>query len=92
MANQASSLAVYVSDLVRNLILQHAWIDTFVKHYLDCNINVDVQIIYCGIALQQVLMQFACIMSRLINLWLPWRLTPEQLRLVNDLSCIHTLS
>lgn len=42
MANQASSLEVYVSDLVRNLILQHAWIDTFVKHYLDCNINVDV--------------------------------------------------
>lgn len=33
---------------MQNLILQHSSIDTFLKHYLDRNINVDVQNIYRG--------------------------------------------
>jgi hypothetical protein len=31
-----------VSDSLQNLILQHSSIDTFLKHYLDRNINVNV--------------------------------------------------
>jgi hypothetical protein len=38
-----------VSDLFQNLILQYSSIDTFLKHYLDRNINVDVQNIYRGL-------------------------------------------
>ncbi|KFY96390.1 hypothetical protein V500_02463 [Pseudogymnoascus sp. VKM F-4518 (FW-2643)] len=45
-----------VSDSVQNLILQHASIDTFLKHYLDRNINVDVQNIYRGLEPQKALM------------------------------------
>jgi hypothetical protein len=32
-----------VSDSLQNLILQHSSINTFLKHYLDQNINVDIQ-------------------------------------------------
>jgi hypothetical protein len=37
-----------VSDSLQNPILQHSSIDTFLKYYLDRNINVDVQNIYRG--------------------------------------------
>ncbi|KAH6661605.1 hypothetical protein B0J14DRAFT_663275 [Halenospora varia] len=37
-----------VSDSMQNLILQHSSIDMFLKHYLDRNINVDIQNIYRG--------------------------------------------
>ncbi|OAF61994.1 hypothetical protein VC83_01620 [Pseudogymnoascus destructans] len=46
-----------------NLILQHASIDTFLKTYLDRNINVDVQNIYRGLESQKALMRFACLIS-----------------------------
>jgi hypothetical protein len=80
-----------VSDSVQNLILQHSSIDTFLKHYLDRNINVDVQNIYRGQAPQRDLMRFACSMSRSIDPRRPWKLTKEQSASINDLPCIIKL-
>ena len=37
-----------VGDSMQNLILQHSSIDTFLKHYLDRRINVDLLKIYPG--------------------------------------------
>jgi hypothetical protein len=80
--------AADVSDSVQNLILQHASIDTFLKHYLDRNINVDVQNIYRGLEPQKALMRFACSMSRSIDPRRPWKLTPTQSASINNLPCI----
>ncbi|KAH6667257.1 hypothetical protein B0J14DRAFT_603092, partial [Halenospora varia] len=77
-----------VSDSLQNLILQHSSIDTFLKHYLDRNINVDVQNIYRGQAPQRDLMRFACSMSRSIDPRRPWKLTTEQSASINGLPCI----
>lgn len=80
-----------MSDSLQNLILQHSSIDTFLKHYLDRNINVDVQNIYRGLEPQTALMRFACSMSRSIDPRRPWKLTPQQSRSVNDYPCIVKL-
>ncbi|KAH8585358.1 hypothetical protein B0O99DRAFT_679450, partial [Bisporella sp. PMI_857] len=80
-----------VSDSFQNFILQHSSIDTFLKHYLDWNINVDVQNIYRGQAPQRELMRFACSMSRSIDPRRPRKLTPEQSASVNELPCIVKL-
>ena len=81
-----------VSDSLQNLILQHSSIDTFLKHYLDRNINVDVQNIYRGQAPQRDLMRFACSMSRSIDPRRPRKLTTEQSASVNGLLCIVNLN
>jgi hypothetical protein len=80
-----------VSDSLQNLILQHSSIDTFLKHYLDRNINVDVQNIYRGLEPQRALIRFACSMSRSIDPRRPWKLTPQQSRSVNHYPCIVKL-
>ncbi|OJD22468.1 hypothetical protein ACJ73_06185 [Blastomyces percursus] len=72
-----------VSDSLQNLMLQHASIDTFVKHYLDRNITADVLSIYRGLEPQKALMRLVCSMSRSIDPRRPWKLTPEQSRSVN---------
>ncbi|KKZ66102.1 hypothetical protein EMCG_08141 [[Emmonsia] crescens] len=72
-----------VSDSLQNLMLQHASIDTFLKHYLDRNITADVLSIYRGLEPQKALMRMVCSMSRSIDPRRPWRLTPEQSRSVN---------
>ena len=67
-------------------------IDTCLKHYLNQNINVDVQNIYYGHVPQRDLMRFACSMSCLINPhWLQW-LNTEQSVSVNSLPCIDKLN
>ncbi|KFY96073.1 hypothetical protein V498_02927 [Pseudogymnoascus sp. VKM F-4517 (FW-2822)] len=81
-----------VSDSVQNLVLQHASIDTFLKHYLGRNINVDVQNIHRGLEPQKALMRFACSMSRSIDPRRPWKLTPAQSASFNNLPCIVQLS
>ncbi|EDN05111.1 predicted protein [Histoplasma mississippiense (nom. inval.)] len=73
-----------VSDSLQNLMLQHASIDTFLKHYLDRNITADVLSIYRGLEPQKALMRMVCSMSRSIDPRRPWKLTPEQSRSVND--------
>ncbi|KGM91453.1 uncharacterized protein PADG_12474 [Paracoccidioides brasiliensis Pb18] len=77
-----------ISDSLPNLMLQHASIDTFVKHYLDRNITTDVLSIYRGLEPQKALMRMVCSMSRSIDPRRPWELTPEQSRSVNYLSHI----
>ncbi|EER43787.1 conserved hypothetical protein [Histoplasma capsulatum H143] len=72
-----------VSDSLQNLMLQHASIDTFLKHYLDRNITADVLSIYRGLEPQKALMRMVCSMSRSIDPRRPWKLTPEQSRSVN---------
>lgn len=66
-------------------------IDTFLKHYLDRSINVDVQSIYRGLEPQKALMRFACSMSRSIDPRRPWKLTSAQSASVNNLPCIVKL-
>ncbi|EDN09785.1 predicted protein [Histoplasma mississippiense (nom. inval.)] len=73
-----------VSDSLQNLMLQHASIDTFLKHYLDRNITADVLSIYRGLEPQKALMRMVCSMSQSIDPHRPWKLTPEQSRSVND--------
>jgi hypothetical protein len=64
----------------------------FLKHYLDRNINVDVQNIYRGQAPQRGLMGFACSMSRSIDPRRPWKLTTKQSASINGLPCIVKLN
>jgi hypothetical protein len=45
------------------LILQHASIDTFLKNYLDRNINTDFQNIYLELEPQNALMRLVCLIS-----------------------------
>ncbi|KAG9236200.1 hypothetical protein BJ875DRAFT_503499 [Amylocarpus encephaloides] len=69
-----------VSDLIQNLILQYSSIDTFLKHYLDRNINVN-----------RDLMRFTCLISRSIDPRRPRKLTIEQSTSVNRLLYIIKL-
>lgn len=73
---------------MQNLILQHANISTFLKHYLDRRINIDVAKVYRGMAPEKELMRFACSMSRSIDPRRPRFLTDDQKELVNALPCI----
>lgn len=90
-AAQALNASSDVSEAQQNLILQHGNIDTFLKHYLDRNLNVDVQNIYRGLAPQRDLMRFACSMSRSIDPRRPWKLTTEQSASINGFPCIVKL-
>ena len=54
-------------------MLQHASIDTFVRHY-SVGIHVDAQAIVRGMPAQKQLMRFACSMSRSIDPRRPYRL------------------
>jgi hypothetical protein len=81
-----------VSDSLQNLILQHASIDTFLKHYLDRRINPDLLKIHRGVKPEKELMRFACSMSWSIDPRRPWKLTTKQSASVNDLPCIVKLA
>lgn len=69
-------------------MLQHASIDTFVRHY-SVGIHVDAQAIVRGIPAQKELMRFACSMSRSIDPRRPWRL--EDSSAVNDAPTVRSL-
>ncbi|EDN06627.1 predicted protein [Histoplasma mississippiense (nom. inval.)] len=86
------ALPLLECDPLQNLMLQHASIDTFVKHYLDRNITADVLSIYRGLEPQKALMRMVCSMSRSIDPRRPWKLTPEQSRSVNHLPHILKIS
>lgn len=68
-----------VSNELQNVMLQHASINTFVRHY-SVGIHVDAQAIVRGLPAQKQLMRFACSMSRSIDPRRPYRL--------EDPSCI----
>ncbi|OQD78924.1 hypothetical protein PENANT_c071G10263 [Penicillium antarcticum] len=62
-----------VSNELQNVMLQHASIDTFVRHY-SVGIHVDAQAIVRGMPAQKQLMRFACSMSRSIDPRRPYKL------------------
>ncbi|OGE48455.1 hypothetical protein PENARI_c028G03021 [Penicillium arizonense] len=71
-----------VSNELQNVMLQHASIDTFVRHY-SVGIHVDAQAIVRGMPAQKQLMRFACSMSRSIDPRRPYRL--------EDSSCVNQI-
>ncbi|KAI2479406.1 DUF3435 domain containing protein [Pyrenophora tritici-repentis] len=73
-----------VSEAMQNLMMGHASISTFLKHYLSRRITVDTQAVVRGIQPQAALMRAACTMSRSIDLRRPRRLTQEQSSSVDD--------
>ncbi|KAF2875770.1 hypothetical protein BDV95DRAFT_626203 [Massariosphaeria phaeospora] len=73
-----------VSEAMQNLMMGHADIRTFVKHYLSRRITVDTQAVVRGIQPQNALMRAACTMSRSIDARRPRHLTREQSASVDD--------
>ena len=69
-------------------MLQHASIDTFVRHY-SVGIHVDAQAIVRGLPAQKQLMRFACSMSRSIDPRRPYRL--EDSSCINNIPRVRTL-
>ncbi|KAI9765782.1 MAG: hypothetical protein M1839_005382 [Geoglossum umbratile] len=67
-----------VSDALQNMMLQHANIDTFIKHYLPRRVTADVRAIVSGYEPQKDLMRAACRMTRWIDPNRPQNLTREQ--------------
>jgi hypothetical protein len=69
-------------------MLQHASIDTFVRHY-SVGIHVDAQAIVRGLPAQKQLMRFASSMSRSIDPRRPYRL--EDSSCINEIPRVRTL-
>ncbi|PVH92773.1 C2H2 finger domain protein [Periconia macrospinosa] len=80
-----------VSEAMQNLMMGHASITTFLKHYLSRRVTVDTQAVVRGIQPQEALMRAACTMSRSIDRRRPRRLTPEQSASVNNDPAVRTL-
>jgi hypothetical protein len=53
-----------VSDALQNMMMQHAKIDTFIKHYLRQTVTADTRAIVSGYEPQRDLMRAACRMTR----------------------------
>ncbi|RHZ58146.1 DUF3435 domain-containing protein [Aspergillus thermomutatus] len=77
-----------VTNELQNVMLQHANIDTFVKHY-SVGIHVDAQAIVRGLPAQKQLMRFAASMSRSIDPRRPYKL--EDTSCVNNIPRVRTL-
>jgi hypothetical protein len=80
-----------VSDALQNMMMQHAKIDTFIKHYLRRTVTADTRAIVSGYEPQRDLMRAACRMTRWIDPDRPQELTPEQSQSVNqdpDVRCL----
>ncbi|CAN9454731.1 unnamed protein product [Alternaria alternata] len=73
-----------VSEAMQNLMMGHASISTFLKHYLSRRITVDTQAVVRGIQPQTAFMRAACTISRSINFRRPRRLTQEQSASVDE--------
>jgi hypothetical protein len=76
---------------MQNLIMGHASITTFLKHYLSRRITVDTQAVVRGIQPQAALMRAACTMSRSIDRRRPRQLTQEQSASVDDDPSVRSL-
>jgi hypothetical protein len=76
---------------MQNLIMGHASITTFLKHYLSRRITVDTQAVVRGIQPQAALMRAACTMSCLIDRRRPRLLTQEQSASVDDYPSVRSL-
>lgn len=79
-----------VTDELQNVMLQHASVNTFVRHY-SVGIHVDAQAIVWGLPEEKRLMRFACSMSRSIDPRRPYKLMTEQSRFINELPSVRLL-
>ena len=82
-----TSLKDEVTDGLQNVILQHANINTFVRHYA-VDADVDVQGIVRRTGTQTELVRFACSMSASIDPDRPFKLSPEESRSLNELPMV----
>ncbi|KAH0563164.1 hypothetical protein GP486_002272 [Trichoglossum hirsutum] len=73
-----------VSDALQNMMMQHAKIDTFIKHYLRRTVTADTRAIVSGYEPQRDLMRAACRMTHWIDPDRPQELTPEESLSVNQ--------
>ncbi|KAG4413011.1 hypothetical protein IFR04_013848 [Cadophora malorum] len=73
-----------VSDALQNMMMQHAKIDTFIKHYLRRTVTADTRAIVSGYEPQRDLMRAACRMTRWIDPDRPQELTPEESLSINQ--------
>lgn len=80
-----------VAETMQNLIMGHASIDVFLKHYLSRKVTIDTQAVVRGIPTQDTIMRAACTMSRSIDARRPQRLTLEQSLSVSDHPKIQSL-
>ncbi|KAH9206210.1 hypothetical protein DL95DRAFT_316025 [Leptodontidium sp. 2 PMI_412] len=72
-----------VSDALQNIIIQHAKINTFIKHYLRRTVTANTRAIVSGYKPQRDLMRAACRITRWIDPDRPQELTPEESLSVN---------
>jgi hypothetical protein len=82
-----TSLEDEVTDGLQNVILQHANINTFVRHYA-VEVDVDVQGIVRRTGTQTELVRFACSISASIDPDRPFKLSPEESRSLNELPMV----
>ncbi|KAH8663686.1 hypothetical protein BGZ60DRAFT_565713 [Tricladium varicosporioides] len=80
-----------MSDALQNMIMQHAKIDTFIRHYLRRKVTADTRAIVSGYEPQRDLMRAACRMTRWIDPHRPQELTLEQSLSVNQDPAVHAL-
>jgi len=80
-----------VSEALQNLMMQHADIQTFLRHYLHRRVTADTAAIVRGLDPQESVMRSACNMSRWIDPDRPWGLTTEQAESVNNDATIRSL-
>jgi hypothetical protein len=73
------------------MIMGHASIKKFLRHYLSRRVTVDTQAVVRGIQPQDTLMRAACTMSRSIDRRRPRRLTTEQSASVNEHPTLRSL-
>jgi hypothetical protein len=76
-----------VTDALQNVILQHADIHTFVRHY-EVDVDVDVQGIIRKTRSQTPLVRFACSFSASIDPDRPFSLSPEEFKSLNELPVV----
>ena len=77
-----------VTNELQNVMLQHASINTFVKHY-SVGIHVDAQAIVRGLPAAKQLLRFAASMSRSIDPRRPYKLYDTSC--VNEVPCVAVL-
>lgn len=77
-----------VTNELQNVMLQHASINTFVKHY-SVGIHVDAQAIVQGLLAVKQLLQFTASMNHSIDPWWPYKL--DDTSCVNDVPCMAVL-
>ncbi|KAJ5437782.1 uncharacterized protein N7458_008780 [Penicillium daleae] len=73
-----------VTDALQNVILQYSDIRTFVRHY-KVDVDIDVQGIIRNTGSQTALIRFACSLSTSINPDRPYKLSPQESRLITEL-------